>query len=521
MTLTAPISVLPAPAACYKALAARDARFDGLFFVGVTSTGIYCRPICPARTPNADNCRFFASAMTAEKAGFRPCLRCRPELAPGSAPVDDAQRIAGLIVQRLEEGTVGGEAGLEEIAAQFELSARQIRRIVQSQLGVSPIELIQTRRLLLAKQLLTDTALPVTDIAFASGFASLRRFNAAFRARYLMPPSRLRKAAADNAPAADNDSSTLRLGYRPPYDWDCMLGFLAGRCLQGVEHVADGAYFRTVAIGARRGWIRVSHAPRGHVLRLRFSHGLLPVLPVLLARLRNLFDLSARPDQIARQLAQDARLKPLVARSPGLRLPGAFDGFELALRAVLGQQVSVKAATTLGGRLAAAYGSPLTTPFVELTRLAPTPERLIAAGADAIAKHGIVGARARSIVALACAVADVSDGKGLRLEAGADPQLTAARLTALPGIGPWTAQYVVMRALRWPDAFPKEDVALLKALGGVSPAQAEKLSQAWRPWRSYAVMHLWRRAAEASAAPRGRTASGQKPGAQRKIVKTA
>jgi len=479
-------------AAAYRALAARDPRFDGLFFVGVTTTGIYCRPICPARTPKEGHCRFFANAALAEKAGFRPCLRCRPELAPGAAPVDDAQRIAHLIVQRIEEGLADDSAGLETIAAQFELSSRQIRRILQSELGLSPIELLQTRRLLLAKQLLTETRMPVTQVAFASGFASLRRFNAAFGSRYGMPPSRLRKTAADGDGAGPSDSSTLRLGYRPPYDWDGILAFLAGRALTGVEAVTADAYLRTVACGKTRGWIRVTHAPAKQALQVEFAHSLAPALPALLGRLRNLFDLAARPDLIAERLRQDKRLRPMVKKTPGLRVPGAFDGFELAVRAILGQQVTVKAATTLSCRFAAAFGEPFATPFAtplpDLTHLSPTPERVAKASVDDIAKLGIVGARARCIVALAKAVA----AGELRLEAGAEPEAVMAKLMKLPGIGPWTAQYMAMRILRWPDAFPKEDVAVLNNLGGVTAKQAEEMSQAWRPWRSYAVLHLWR-----------------------------
>ena len=475
-------------AASYQALAARDPRFDGLFFVGVTTTGIYCRPICPARTPKEGHCRFFASAALAEKAGFRPCLRCRPELAPGAAPVDDAQRIAQLIVQRIEEAIANDSGGLEAIAAQFDLSSRQIRRILQSELGLSPIELLLTRRLLLAKQLLTETQMSVTQIAFASGFASLRRFNDAFGSRYGMPPSRLRKTTGGGDTVSPSGSSVLRLGYRPPYDWAGILAFLAGRALVGVEVVTADAYMRTVTCGKARGWIRVSHAPAKQALEVEFSHSLAPVLPALLGRLRNLFDLAARPDLIAERLRQDKRLRPMVERTPGLRLPGAFDGFELAVRAILGQQVTVKAATTLSCRFAAAFGEPFATPLPGLTHLSPTPERIARASIDEIAKLGIVGARARCIVALAQAVA----AGDLRLEAGAEPDATMAKLMDLPGIGPWTAQYMAMRILRWPDAFPKKDVAVLNNLGGITVKQAEEMSQAWRPWRSYAVLHIWR-----------------------------
>ena len=474
----------------YKALAARDPRFDGVFFAGVTSTGIYCRPICPVRTPKAANCRFFDSPQEAEQAGFRPCLRCRPELAPGSAPIDDSQRIAQLIVHRLEEDRLDEQAGLEAIASQFELSSRQIRRIVQKELGVPPIQLLLTRRLLLAKQLLTETTLPVTDIAFASGFSSLRRFNDAFRTRYRMPPTRLRQNAAENAAAiGDSTTSTLQLSYRPPYDWDGVLSFLAARALTGVEWVTPDSYARTVSLGGVRGWIRVTHARQRRALMLEITHTLTPALPAVLARVRALFDLNARPDLISKHLARDARLAPAVKHNPGIRVPGAFSGFEMGLRAILGQQVTVKAATTIACRFVLAFGEPFTTPFAELNRLTPAPERVAAATEDAIAGLGIVSARARSIIALARA----QESGALSLDAGIHhrPDAAIERLRGLPGIGPWTAQYIAMRALRWPDAFPKEDIAVRNNLGGVSAVEAEALSQAWRPWRSYAVMHVW------------------------------
>lgn len=477
--------------ALYSALVARDPRFDGVFYVGVTSTGIYCRPVCTARTPRAANCRFFDSAEAAEKAAFRPCLRCRPELAPGRAPVDDAQRIASLLVHRIEQGLPEGDAGLEAVAARFGYSSRQIRRIVQKELGVSPIELVLTRRLLLAKQLLTETALPVIEVAYASGFASLRRFNDAFRRRYGMPPTRLRRAADGAASLADaHDTLTLQLDYRPPYDWAGVVAFLEARALAGVERVADGEYARALRIGAHGGWLRVRHAPGKRALAVELSRSLTPALPALLGRIRNLFDLAARPDVIAAQLGPDPVLADAVASNPGLRVPGAFDGFELALRAILGQQVSVAAATTLAGRFVIAFGERIETPHAGLTHLAPTPARVAAASEDEIAALGVVRSRARSIHALA---REVAAGR-LELDAGARPEPTIERLLALPGIGPWTAHYVAMRALRWPDAFPKEDLVLRSALGGVSAARAEEMSQTWRPWRSYAVLHLWRQA---------------------------
>ena len=474
----------------YTALTTRDSRFDGVFFVGVTSTDIYCRPICPAKTPKAGNCRFFATPQEAEQAGFRPCLRCRPELAPGSAPVDHGQRVARVIVQRLEEGHFDEQAGLEAIADEFSLSSRQIRRIIHKELGVPPIQLLLTRRLLLAKQLLTETALPITEIAFASGFSSLRRFNDAFSRRYGMPPTRLRRqATADGAAIVEHQTSTLQLSYRPPYDWKGMLRFLSARALTGVEHVTDSAYSRTVRLGTATGWIGVTQARKRHALMLEFTHSLTPVLPALLSRVRALFDLDARPDLIARHLARDTRLTAAVRSNPGLRLPGGFDGYELGLRAILGQQVTVKAATTISCRLVRAFGEPLVTPIAALDRLTPTPARIAAASVDDIARHGIVSARARSVIALAKAL----EAGELRLDGGGHqhPDDAIRRLGEVPGIGPWTAHYIAMRALHWPDAFPKEDIALRKRLGNVSAREAEAMSEGWRPWRSYAVMHVW------------------------------
>ncbi len=404
--------------------------------------------------------------------------------------MDDAQRIAQLIVQRLEEGVLDEKSGLEEIADQFELSTRQIRRIVQKELGVPPIQLLLTRRLLLAKQLLTETTLPVTEVAFASGFSSLRRFNDAFHRRYGMPPTRLRKKATEGAGAiVERQTSTLQLSYRPPYDWKGILAFLAARALKGVEHVTDSSYARTVQLGKARGWIRVTQSPKKHALMVEFTHSLTPVLPSLLGRVRALFDLDARPDVIARHLRKDARLAPAVKANPGLRVPGAFSGFEMGLRAILGQQVTVKAATTIACRFIEAFGEPTVTPFAELNRLTPLPgahrgrhrrrNRPARHRRRALQEHPRTGGRAEL--------------DELCLDGGAhhNPDDSIKRLSELPGIGQWTAHYIAMRALRWPDAFPKEDIAVRNNLGGVTAKEAEALSQSWRPWRSYAVMHVW------------------------------
>jgi AraC family transcriptional regulator of adaptative response / DNA-3-methyladenine glycosylase II len=403
--------------------------------------------------------------------------------------VDDAGRIAGLIVQRLQEGHLDGEAGLEQIAQQFELSSRQIRRIVSRELGVPPIQLLLTRRLLLAKQLLTETTLPITEVAFASGFSSLRRFNDAFGRRYGMPPTRLRRSATGDRTAAPGETSTLQLAYRPPYDWKGVLAFLGARALAGVEHVTENAYARTVRIGDATGWLRVTHPPSRHGLAVEITHTLMPVLPAVLRRLRALLDLDARPDVIARHLKRDLRLAAAVRANPGMRVPGAFNGFELGVRAILGQQVTVKAATTIACRFVEAFGDPIATAIPELTRLTPGADAVAAAQVGDIARHGIVAARARSIISLARAQQD----EALCLDGAArhDPEDAIRRLAGLPGIGPWTAHYIAMRALRWPDAFPKEDIAVRTNLGGISASEADALSQQWRPWRSYAVMHIW------------------------------
>lgn len=472
----------------YRALLSHDPRFDGVFFVGVTSTGIYCRPICPAKTPKRENCLFFTTREAAEKASFRPCLRCRPELAPGNAPVDGMYRIAYLIAERIEEDFAKNGASLEAIAQQFHLSSRQVRRIIQKEFGVSPIELIQTRRLLLAKQLLTETNLPITRVAFTSGFSSLRRFNDAFRTHYHMPPSQLRKTIDLNEEKMSAaDTITLQLSYRPPYDWNSMLAFLAARMMKEVEEVTDQYYARTVRIDKYKGWIKVTHAPQKRALLVEFTSSLTPVLPTLLSRLRHLFDLNARPHLINAQLKKDKRLKKSISKNPGLRVPGAFDGFEMAIRAILGQQITVKAATTLATRFVQAFGEKIKTPLPGLSRLSPLPERILKATINDIAKLGIIRSRVNGIHAL---TQTFLSGK-IQLDAGSHPEMMITNLVMLPGIGHWTAQYIGMRALHWPDAFPKEDIAVRNKLGNMSAKQAEERSQLWRPWRSYAVLHIW------------------------------
>ncbi len=349
------------PESCYRAFATHDARFDGRMFVGVASTGVYCRPVCPARRPRRENCRFYVSAAAAEREGFRPCLRCRPELAPGNASVDAQARLAQAAASLIEDG-LASDAGLEAIAARLRVTDRHLRRVFQAEFGVTPVEYSQTHRLLLAKRLLTDSALPVTQVAFAAGFGSLRRFNALFNARYRVSPTGLRRHVKTGT---TQDTLRFELAYRPPLDWVALLAFLAGRAIAGVESVGATTYRRTVSIehrgAAHRGWIEVRQAPRQKAaLAVALAPSLSAVIPQVLARVKHLFDLACDP------LAVAERLGPLAAARPGLRVPGAFSGFEIAVRAVLGQQVTVKAARTLAGRFAARFGTPLTTPFAEL-----------------------------------------------------------------------------------------------------------------------------------------------------------
>lgn len=463
---------------CLRALRSHDSRFDGVFFVGVSSTGIYCRPICPAKPPKPENCTFYPSAAAAEKSGYRPCLRCRPELAPGNARVDATGALAATTASRIEDGALT-DLSVDELAAEMGVTGRHLRRVVEAEFGVTPIALAQTRRLLTAKHLLTDTSMTVTDVAFASGFSSLRRFNALFHERYRMSPTRLRKSRENAAPA---DSITCRLSYRPPLDWRSLLEFLKARSAVGVESIDDNCYMRTARFGKLTGWIRVAPISTSNALKVEMSAGLAPAFLPVIARIKRLFDLNAEPTRIVEHLGE------IAAANPGLRVPGAFDSFEVAVRAILGQQVSVKAATTLSCRFAAAFGEPIETPFCRLTNLSPTAERIAAAGIAEIAAIGLVRARAASIIALAEAM---SIGH-LSLEPGAEVERTMDALRTLPGIGEWTAQYIAMRCLAWPDAFPHADLAIGRALGLTNPADVLRVAEVWRPWRAYATMHLWK-----------------------------
>lgn len=471
----------------YRALKAHDRRFDGVFFVGVSSTGVYCRPVCRVRLPKREHCSFFDTAAAAEGAGYRPCLRCRPERAPGRSLTDATHRLATVAYERISAGALNA-GPMTALASDLCVSERQLRRAVRQAFGVSPVQLAQTRRLLLAKQLLAETSLPITRIAFAAGFSSVSRFNTLFRSRYGLNPTALRRAGSDSAPAG---AILLRLEYRPPLDWSALLGFLAGRATPGVERVTGDTYARIITLDGATGLIDVRATPGdAPALELRVSDSLGPVLMPLLAAVRRLFDLDAEPEAIARVLSRDERLASWARARPGLRVPGAIDGFELAVRAVLGQQVSVRAATTVAGRLTAAFGEPAPPDALDvgknggrLDRLPVTADRLAALSPDEVAAVGMPRSRARTLVELARAAA----GGTLDLRPGADPDATIGRLLELSGIGPWTAQYIAMRALHWPDAFPATDLVIRRVLGD----DAARTSERWRPWRAYAAMHLW------------------------------
>ncbi|MDM0104244.1 AlkA N-terminal domain-containing protein [Variovorax sp. J22R24] len=503
----------PAPAstaalesdACYLAMKAHDARFDGSFFTGVTSTGIYCRPVCRVKLPRRENCCFFRHAAQAEAAGFRPCLRCRPELAPRAASwsTEDASRILALQAARLiDEPDAWAEdgPGAARIAARLGVSDRHLRRIFETQFGVSPLQYLQTRRLLAAKQLIADTRLPMTQVAMASGFASVRRFNAAFLTHYGLNPSALRRAGTV-AGDREDASVTVRLGFRPPYDSDAMLDFFARRALRGVEALNDSGpggtrqFARTLRVtqGGRtlEGWLQLRFDPQREQVLLRVGDSLAAVLPTVISRVRAMLDLDAEP------MAINSALHDSFPLGDGLRVPGTVDGFELAVRAVLGQQITVAAARTLGTRLVQVFGEPVATPIEGLDRLFPTPAAIAGASGDALGQLGIVRQRQAALLAVA---REVIDGR-LTLHAGADVPATLAALQALPGIGDWTAQYIAMRALRWPDAFPAGDVALQKALGVTTARAAAEASQAWRPWRGYAVLRAWHSPAPATTRP--------------------
>lgn len=476
----------------YAAFKAKDPRFDGLFFVGVSSTGIYCRPVCRAKLPKAENCVFYATAAEAEHAGFRPCLLCRPELAPGNAPVDAAASLARRAAALLED-SCGAGLSLAAIAARLGCTDRHLRRAFAAEYKVSPVQYLQTVRLLLAKNLLTETRLPVIEVAMAAGFGSLRRFNDLFKKRYRLSPTHLRRRLA-GANEPEEGGVSVTLAYRPPYQWRQMLNFLGARAIKGVEMVKNGEYLRTVRLpaGGRRmaqGWVKVGHRPKKNALSITADAALLPVLPKVLARVRQLFDLSCEPGAVYETLSAMNDIRPGLC-VPGLRLPGCFDAFEMAVRAVLGQQITVKAAGTLAARLADTYGSSIQNSPGGLNKLFPSPSEIMALNGpigDHLGPLGITGSRATTILELARLFEEGEIGS----EACGRPEEEIKKLTAIPGIGIWTAQYIAMRTMAWSDAFPHTDYGLKKALAPRTPDEILALAEAWRPWRGYAVANLW------------------------------
>ena len=495
--------------ACYLALKARDARFDGRFFTAVSSTGVYCRPVCRVRTPKRENCRFFALAAQAESAGYRPCLRCRPELAPGATPLSgtalgslqnwSTQDASAILAQQaarlLDEPALwsDGTPSMADLAIRLGVSARHVRRIFETHWGVSPLQYLQTRRLLMAKRLLTDTQLPVAQVAALSGFGSLRRFNASFVEHYRLQPRQLRKdrEPLDGAAVHNTTGFVLKSAYRPPYDVAAMLGFFATRQITGMERVdlerltLARTLSLTVAKRSYSGWVQARFEPERCTVVFDICNSLGDALPQVLARLRAMLDLDAEPWAINACMQHD------FPGADGLRVPGCVDGFELGVRAILGQQITVQAARTLGARLVERWGGDLPKGPPGVNRLFPTPQVLAKASGDELGQMGIVRQRQRAIQALAQAVINGE----VVLQPGVDIPATVATLQALPGIGPWTANYIAMRALRWPDAFLAGDVALQNALGvrnAPHPQQAtEAASQRWKPWRSYAVVRAW------------------------------
>lgn len=486
-TPSVPDSALPTgltPGACERALAARDPRFDGLFYVGIISTHIYCRPVCPARVAITANRRFFRSRAAAEQAGFRPCMRCRPELAPGRAPVDAVSRLGVAAAMRIEAGALN-ERGVTELAAELGVSARHLRRALEREVGVSPAALALTHRLLLAKQLLTDTALPVTRVAFASGFRSLRRFNAAFRDRYRMAPSALRRSPrARNhllaGAAAPADSLRLTLGYRSPFDWQGLLSLLRRDALPGVERVGAERYERVIEASGHAGVIAASDAG-GH-LAVDVSASLVPVLMPLLPRVRRLFDLDAEPLVIDAQLER-TDLAPLVHRRPGVRLPGVVDPFEavlaLLLRAGTPHPTKMR---EVAHRVIELAGTAVTTGIPGLDRAAPSAAAVAALGAGRLTALGVSAPLAECLVRIAGRMGDGT----LRLAPGDSPEAARLMLAAL-GTGERLAAMLVHRTMSWPDAFPLTDPNVV--------ARAEP----WRPWRGYAAVHLGLAAAVVTA----------------------
>lgn len=470
---------------CYRALCSRDHRFDGRFFIGVTTTGVYCRPICPARTAHASHVRFYPCAAAAEAAGFRGCRRCHPEASPGSPDWNIRADLVARALRLIADGVVDTE-GVAGLASRLYVSERHLRRELVAEVGVGPLALARTRRAQTARLLIDQTSLSLTTVAFTAGFASIRQFNETMQASFGCAPSALRRRAPGENGGAGK--LALHLSYRPPFDAASLLAYLQQRALPGVEEVSAGCYRRTIVLPGSRGIIELEPQEKTHTILLRVQFDTVNDLSMLVQRCRHLFDLDGDPTTIAAFLAADPFLASLVTARPGLRLPGAVDGFELAMRAILGQQISVAGARTLAGRLVAALGVPLEQPYGTLTHFFPSPHAIAQADLQGL---GLTRSRMATLQAVARAVLE----EGLVLDRSADRERTRAHLLTLPGVGPWTAEYIVMRALGDPDAFPAADLGLRHAFEqrgeGSSPKQIERHAEMWRPWRAYAAHHLW------------------------------
>ncbi|HXQ24374.1 MAG TPA: AlkA N-terminal domain-containing protein [Candidatus Acidoferrales bacterium] len=482
------------PEVCYKALQTRDARFDGRMFVAAISTGIYCRPVCPAGPAKFENCRFYPSAAAAQEAGFRPCLRCRPETAPDQGAWRGTSNTVLRGLALIAEGALDGDdASVDALAERLGVGGRQLRRLFRQHLGASPISVAQTRRVLFAKQLIHDTRLPLTEIALAAGFGSIRRFNETFQQLFDRPPSALRRRLVTALPEGTVGATgvTVRLRYRPPYDWPAMLSHLRARAIDGVERIDGATYSRTVLHDGQTGTVEIVHRPAAQSLAATIRFPSVRALPAIVARIRRAFDLGADVAVINTHLARDAWLAGLIAARPGLRVPGAWDGFEVAMRAVLGQQVSVEAGRRLAEQLARLCGTVLDTGSAGAAALRLAfPDATQVARAD-LTQLGMPNARRQALSALAqAALADP-----LLFQPLATIEQTVARLCTIGGVGEWTAQYIALRAAGEPDAFPASDCGLLRAASrnGTRLGVAELAARAerWRPWRAYAAQHLW------------------------------
>ena len=466
-----------------RARLSRDARFDGHFFVGVKTTGIYCRPICPANPPKSENVTFYRTAAAASEAGYRPCLRCRPECAPGTPAWAGTSTTVQRGLRLIAEGALD-DGNVERLAERLGVTSRHLRRLFTKHLGASPLAVAHTQRLHFAKSLIDQTVLSMQEIAAAAGFGSTRRFNDTFKKTYGRTPRELRKGRDAEVTAT---ALTVQMPYREPFDWQRMLRFFALRATPRVEWVEDGRYLRSIALGDQHGIVAVSNADGRLDLSL---HGVgTSSLISVVQRLRGVFDLDASANDVGRVLSGDRHLRRLLKANPGVRVPGAWDGFELAVRAILGQQVSVQAATTLSGHIAQRYGEKVDVRVDGVAgtpeRLFPKPSRLARARLESL---GVIGSRASTIRSVAKAVIDGS----LSFDATQHPDEFREAFLSIKGIGDWTAEYVALRALKNPDAFPASDLGLLREFEPrPKPAELLQRAEAWRPWRAYAALLIW------------------------------